>query len=83
MNLSSFYPYYPYNPSIIKQNSMKTHDSYCLWPLYDFLSLKNDLNVASNSKNQKNLLSILKVTNENSRIWSRIGSRIRIRVQIC
>ncbi len=35
-----------------------------LWLLYDFLSLKNYLNVPSKSNKQKNL----KITDENSRI---------------
>ncbi len=51
-----------------------------LWHFYDFLSLKNDVNVDSKSNKPKNwenffLVAILKVTDENSRI----GSRIRIR----
>ncbi len=33
------------DPSITKQNSKKNLDSYCFWLLYDFLSLKNHLNV--------------------------------------
>jgi hypothetical protein len=45
------------DPSIIKKNSMKNIDSYgstVLWLLYEFLSLKNDLNVALKSNKQKN-----------------------------
>jgi hypothetical protein len=47
--------------------------------LYDFLSLKNDVNTASKGNNNKKpkeknlfLVAILKVTDENSRIRSRI-----------
>jgi hypothetical protein len=49
---------------------------------FDFLSLKNDVNVASKSNKQKTLrkklfiVAILKVTDENSRIQSRIWSRL-------
>jgi hypothetical protein len=57
-----------------------------LWFLYDFLSLKNYVNVASKSKQKKNLkkilVAILKVTNENYRVRSRIRirlSKVRIR----
>ncbi len=44
-----------------------------LWLFYDILSLKNDVNVDSKSKKQKtkkkiNLVAVLKVTEENSRI---------------
>ncbi len=52
-----------------------------LWLLYDFLSLKKDVNVASKSKNQKNLglksflVSILKVTDKNSRISGSVSQR--------
>ncbi len=45
--------------------------------LYDFLSLKNDVNVPSKSNND-----VLKVTDENSRIRIRISIRIRIRIRI-
>ncbi len=50
-----------------------------LWPIYDFLSLKNDVNVASKNtgnKQKKFLVAILKVTDENSRIRTKV-SRIR------
>jgi hypothetical protein len=53
--------------------------------LYDFLSLKNNVNLASKSNKQKNnyfLVAILKVTDENSRNRSRIRireSEVRIR----
>jgi hypothetical protein len=46
--------------------------------LFDFLSLKNDINVPSKSNNQKNCVKnyffagILKVNDENSRIRIRI-----------
>jgi hypothetical protein len=40
--------------------------------LYDFSSLKNDVNVLSKSNKQKNLKDFLKVSAENSRIWIRI-----------
>ena len=36
-----------------------------MWLIYDFLSLKNDVNVASKSNKQKNLVAILKVSDEN------------------
>jgi hypothetical protein len=38
--------------SVIKQNSNKILDSYCLWLLYDLLSLKNDVNVPLKSNKQ-------------------------------
>ena len=44
----------PY-PSIIIQNSKKNLDSYYSRALFDFLSLKNDVNVPSKSNKQKNL----------------------------
>ncbi len=46
-----------------------------MWLLYDFLSLKNDVNVPSKSKKQKNLEDkiLLLLTS-----WSRIRFRIRI-----
>ena len=43
------------DPSIIMQNSKKNLDSYYLLTLFDFLSLRNDVNVASKSKRQKKL----------------------------
>jgi hypothetical protein len=48
----------------------KTLISTVLWLLFDFLSLKNYVNVPSNSYMQKNLVfvGILKVNDENSRI---------------
>jgi hypothetical protein len=45
------------DPSIII-NSKKNLDSYCFVPFYDFLSLKNDVNVVSKSNKQKNLEKI-------------------------
>ncbi len=42
-----------------------------LWLLYDFLSLKNDVNVLYLQKN-KFFVAVLKFTDENSRIRSRI-----------
>jgi hypothetical protein len=54
----------------IKYNSKKNLDSYRYWLLKDFLSLKNDANVAlKNTKRKKIfLVAVLKVTDENSRI---------------
>jgi hypothetical protein len=43
------------DPSIIMQNSKKTLDSYYFVTLFDFLSLKNDVNVPSKSDKQKKL----------------------------
>jgi hypothetical protein len=43
------------DPSIIMQNSKKNFDSYYFVTLFDFLSLKNDVNVASKSNKQKKL----------------------------
>jgi hypothetical protein len=34
------------DPSMIKKNSKENLNSYCFVLLYDFLSLKNDVNVA-------------------------------------
>jgi hypothetical protein len=54
------------------KNSKKNIDSYSFF--YDFLSLKNDVNVPSKRNKQKNLgkkkifVDILKNTDENSRI---------------
>jgi hypothetical protein len=46
------------DPSIIKQKkSKKNLDSNCFVTLYDFLPLKNDVNVASKSKRPKTLPS--------------------------
>jgi hypothetical protein len=41
-----------------------------LWLLYDFLNLKNDINVPSKSNKQKKIIfvDVLKVTDKNSRI---------------
>ncbi len=58
------------------KNSKKNLDSYYFVTLFDFLSLKNDVNVASKSNKQKKLClkknlffaGILKVNDENSRI---------------
>ena len=41
------------DPSIIMQNSKKNLDSYYFVTLFDFLSLKNDVNVPSKSNKQK------------------------------
>ncbi len=66
------------DPSIIKKNSQKTWIPTVLWLLYDFLSLKNDVNVPSKSNKQKKLeekkffVGVLKVNDENSRIWIRM-----------
>ncbi len=43
------------DPSIIMQNSKKNLDSCYFVTLFDFLSLKNDVNVPSKSKKQKKL----------------------------
>jgi hypothetical protein len=43
------------DPSIIMQNSKKNLDSYYIVTLFDFLSLKNDVNVPSKSIKQKKL----------------------------
>jgi hypothetical protein len=43
------------DPSIITQNSKKNLGSYYFVTLFDFLSLKNDVNVASKSNKQKKL----------------------------
>jgi hypothetical protein len=42
------------DPSIIMQNSKKNLDSYYFVTLFDFLSLKNYVNVPLKSKKQKN-----------------------------
>ncbi len=51
--------------SIINQAKIaqKNLNSYFLWFLYDFLSLKNDVNVASKSSQQKNFDKNLKKNN--------------------
>jgi hypothetical protein len=43
------------DPSIIMKNSKKNLDSYYFMTLFDFLSLKNDVNVAPKSNKQKKL----------------------------
>jgi hypothetical protein len=43
------------DPSIIMKNSKKNLDSYYFVTLFDFLSLKNDENVASKRNKQKKL----------------------------
>jgi hypothetical protein len=43
------------DPPIIKKNSKKNLDAYYLVALFYFLSLKNDVNVASKSNKQKKL----------------------------
>ncbi len=43
------------DPSIIMQNSKKNLYSYYSVALFDFLSLKNDVNVPSKSNEQKTL----------------------------
>jgi hypothetical protein len=78
------------DPSLIRiriilsscKNSKKNLDSYIFVTLFDFLSLKNDVNLASKSTlisrkivlKNKFFAGILKVNDENSRI------RIRIRI---
>ncbi len=56
------------------KNRKKNLDPSVLWLLYDFLSLKNDVNVSSKSNKQKNLFfgGVFKVNDENSRIRIRI-----------
>jgi hypothetical protein len=43
------------NSSIIMQKNKKNLDSYYFATLFDFLSLKNDVNVPSKNKKQKKL----------------------------
>jgi hypothetical protein len=43
------------DPSVIMKNSKKTRDSYYFVTLFDLLSLKNGVNVASKSNKQKKL----------------------------
>ncbi len=74
------------------KNSKKNLDSYYFVTLFDFLSLKTDVNVASKSSKQKNLVfaGILMVNDKNSRIRSQdpdpdpfvrgMDPRIRIRI---
>jgi|LakMenE18May11ns_1017448.scaffolds.fasta_scaffold8428617_1 hypothetical protein len=55
--------------------------------LYDFLSLKNEVNVPSKSNKQKNVcIAVLKATDENSRFRSLIykvrGMDLGIRIRI-
>ncbi len=68
---------------ILLSPSKKKEKPWLLLLLFDFLSLKNDLNVPSKSYQQKNFFNkilffvgILKVSDENSGIW--IRKRIRI-----
>ncbi len=56
------------------KNSKKTFISTVLWLLYDYLSLKNDVNVASKSNRQKYLG--MKVTDNISRIRIRIRNKM-------
>jgi hypothetical protein len=42
------------DPSIVMQNSKKNLDSYYFFYSFDFLFLKNDVNLASKSDKQKN-----------------------------
>ncbi len=49
------------------KNSTKNPDSWCFVTLFDFLSLKNDVNVPSKSISRKTV-GILKVNDESSRI---------------
>jgi hypothetical protein len=52
--------------------------STALWLLYDFLLLKNDVNVVAKKRRKKSfLVAILKVTEDNSRIQIRL-SEVRI-----
>jgi hypothetical protein len=56
------------------RNTKKNIDSYCFVTSLWFLSLKNDVKVPLKSNKQKNLVDVLKVTDENSRI--RIRTKI-------
>jgi len=58
-------PFY-HHAKIVKKTSIPT----VLWLLYNFLFLKNDVNVTSISNKQKNIefFYVLNVTDENSRI---------------
>ncbi len=65
----------------------KTLISTVLWLLYDFLSLKNDVNVPSKRNKQKHFFNIyfvgiLKVMDEKSRIRTRIHIRLQIRTSV-
>jgi hypothetical protein len=67
------------DPSISMQKNKKNLESYYFVTLFDFLSLKNNVNVPSKSNKQKKLCyknyfsaGILKVNDENSRIRIRI-----------
>jgi hypothetical protein len=57
-----------------RKNSKKKFVSYSFLTFYDFLSVKNDVNVPSKSNKQKNLekkivfVGVLKTNDENSRI---------------
>jgi hypothetical protein len=56
-----------------RKNSKKKFVSYSFLTFYDFLSMKNDVNVPSKSNKQKNLdkkffVGVLKTNDENSRI---------------
>jgi hypothetical protein len=48
---------YP-DPSIIIKNGQKNLDSYYFVTLFDFLSLKNDVNIPSKSNRQTNFKKI-------------------------
>ncbi len=72
------------------KNSKKSLDSYCLVTSFDFLTLKNDVNVPLKVINRINFIlnqsfvGILKVNDENSRIrihWSGMDPQIRIRIR--
>ncbi len=66
------------DPDPLVRGTDPSPDPFIIKLLYDFLSLRNDVNVASKSNQQKIIFScqaILKVTDENSRIWSRIRMR--------
>jgi hypothetical protein len=47
------------DPSIIMQNSKKNFDSYYFLSFFDFLSLKNDVNVPSKSDKQNFLFKLV------------------------
>ncbi len=47
------------DPAIIMKNSKKNLDSYYFVTLFDFLSLKKDVNVASKTIKQKNCVKKL------------------------
>jgi hypothetical protein len=77
------------DPSIPKQKKNKKNlDSYCLWLLFYFLSLKNDVKGPSKRNKQKSFLKnkffvgILKVNDEKDRIRIRNTGLVYVTVVI-